>query len=289
MKSSPSIVTTILLLIMASSSVIASSSNTDNSEQDNNPHVDLCSNDDQCLNGGSCQEANSVIPHRHCLCTSGFSGPACERFCPLDCKNEGYCHVAPTGGASGLLIDQGRVFDPEDYSCKCVGYFTGVLCEIPYKRCGDSERCYNDGECVLGEDMRHRCNCKHGYSGDSCEIRTLTDDDSTMEGILLAMVILLSVVLVYLLKRKRPNQTPDFVQVQRAALKHKMAAMPHASFDDESSSVSVIDFVRTTIKRASLFEEDEDETYASRRDGSYYDDGSTSTDDSSRHGGIHII
>lgn len=114
------------------------------------------------------------------------------------------------------------------------------------------------------------------------------DRNSAVEGILLAMVILLSLALAYLLKRKRTKLTPDFVQVQRSALQHKMAAMPHASFDEEASS---IDF-GFTLKRATLFEDDDGESYTRRRSGPFDDDDSTVSgfsDSSSKVEGVHII
>ncbi|KAL3942977.1 MAG: hypothetical protein SGBAC_002928 [Bacillariaceae sp.] len=272
----------ILLLVMASSSVTASISENDHSHDN-----DLCTDDDHCLNGGSCQEGNSLILHRHCLCAPGFSGPACQRFCPLDCKNGSYCHVAPTGGASGLLIDEGRIYDAEDYSCKCSGHFTGALCEIPYKGCGDSERCYNGGECVAGDDMRHHCQCKKGYAGDSCEIRTLIDvreeSDAALEGILAALLILLSMALFFLLKRKRAKLTPDFVEVQRSALKYRMAAMPHASFDDESSTIH-FELHPPALKHGSVFQDEEADI--DTRAGPFNDESSAS---GSSFGDIHII
>ncbi|CAJ1966907.1 unnamed protein product [Cylindrotheca closterium] len=287
-----SIAKSILLVTMAASSTTAS--------DDDQTHVnhDLCSDDDHCLNGGSCQEGNSVVPHRHCLCGPGFSGPTCERFCPLDCKNGSYCHEAPTGGASGLLIDEGRIYDPEDYSCKCFGHFTGALCEIPYKGCGDSERCYNGGECVAGDDMRHHCKCKKGYIGDSCETRTSIvikeESNTALEAVLVSLVIFLTVALAYLLKRKRINKlTPDFVEVQRLALEHKMAEMPHASFDDQSTihfenqlsglkRTSVFDDVRKT-----LWGDQNNTSHKNPRAGPYDDESSASS--GSSFGDVHII
>lgn len=214
---------------------------------------DLCIDDMHCFNGGKCQEANSVTPHRHCHCADGFSGPTCERFCPMQCQNGGSCHVAPTGGAEGLL-NQGRTYDPEDYTCKCFGHFTGAFCEIPYKQCGRFEKCYNGGKCVAGDNLKHHCKCSHGYVGESCETKgqVIEVSDTTTEITLMVLVIVLAAALVLLLKRKRKMSIPDFVSVQEEAMKSHLKLMPHVSFDDDLSQVHVGPFGSETKLNAVL-------------------------------------
>jgi len=67
-----------------------------------------------------------------------------------------------------------------------------------------------------------------------------------------------------------------------------MAAMPHASFDDE---LSIIEFSKRPRRNLeSLFEEDETEKFTRGRVGPFNDDeSSAASSDSSRFGGIHII
>jgi hypothetical protein len=202
---------------------------------------DLCMDDAHCFNGGKCQEAHSEIPHRHCHCADGFSGPTCDRFCPLQCQNGGICHVAPTGGAEGLL-HQGVNYDPEDYTCKCFGHYTGASCEIPYRQCGKSENCYNGGRCMAGDDdLKHHCKCSNGYIGASCETKSqlIEVSDTATQITLMVMVVVLAVALVLLLKRKRKKNIPDFVLVQQEAMKKQLKQMPHSSYNDEPLQVHV--------------------------------------------------
>eukprot|EP00980_Cylindrotheca_fusiformis_P016810 scaffold5067_cov139-Cylindrotheca_fusiformis.AAC.4 len=217
-------------VLLALFSIASSSQSTEHNEND------LCTDDAHCLNGGRCQEANSVAPHRHCDCADGFSGPACERFCPMECQNGGICQVAPTGGAEGLL-HEGRIYNPDDYTCKCYGHFTGSYCELPYTQCGKFKKCYNGGKCMAGDDLKHHCKCRYGFSGDSCETKAKLIDlsDATTVTTLVVLVVVLLVALVVLLRRKRKRPIPDFVKVQEEAMKKHLNRMPHVSFDDDIS------------------------------------------------------
>jgi hypothetical protein len=86
-----------------------------------------------------------------------------------------------------IRLDQDHyfVFDPNKYQCKCKGYWTGELCEIPYVNCGGGKdrRCYHGGRCIYyGNDdsdpttitttnsttIRVGCDCPDGYGGESC-------------------------------------------------------------------------------------------------------------------------
>jgi hypothetical protein len=184
------------------------------------PTTDICNVDSHCLNGGKCMPANDVTNFRHCHCQDGFSGPRCSRFCPFDCQNGGYCRVTPLGAATGLREPSGP-YNPDNYMCKCFGHFTGSLCEIPYSNCGDEERCYNGGRCVLGEDMVHRCSCPQGYGGNSCETPVAVKADSeivTEEGkivitVLSIMLLFLGATLFILVQRKRLSPPPKFIIV----------------------------------------------------------------------------
>jgi hypothetical protein len=158
--------------------------------------------------------ANDVTNFRHCHCQDGFSGPRCSRFCPFDCQNGGYCRVTPQGGASGRQEQTGP-YSSNDYTCKCFGHFTGLLCETPYENCGDEERCYNGGQCVVGEDMIHRCTCPRGYGGESCETHVAVKAEPEAlpeEGIVaitvLAIMVLMMGAALFILVRKKRRSPP---------------------------------------------------------------------------------
>ena len=165
---------------------------------------------------------------RYCECQDGFSGPRCSKYCPLDCQNGGYCMVTPVGGALGLE-EQLPTYDPNDYMCKCYGHFTGKLCDIPYTNCGESERCYNGGECLVGDDMKHKCSCSIGFSGDSCEIRldikeevavVMTDEGRFAVLILSSLFVVLGIALCVMLRRRRKlpvDLPPKHIHVDSSA------------------------------------------------------------------------
>jgi hypothetical protein len=183
------------------------------------PSSDICTIDSHCLNGGNCMPANEVTSFKHCHCKDGFSGPRCSRFCPYDCMNGGYCTVTPQGDAIGLQ-EQTPTYDPEDYMCKCFGHFTGKLCDIPYTNCGDEERCYHGGQCLLGEDMKHKCSCPGGFTGDSCEttVQGLQGEKMTEQGrktmlVSSILVVILGAGLVLIVQRQR-SKPPKFIVVK---------------------------------------------------------------------------
>lgn len=162
----------------------------------------------------------------HCHCKDGFSGPRCGHHCPYDCKNGGYCTVTPQGEASDLVfLDP----EPDDFMCKCFGRFSGPLCETPYLNCGENERCFNGGVCVLDDtDGKRQCNCPDGWDGDSCESEngqskqkfgeTLTKTKQGKAGLAVIGILLVAVAVAAMLamvsNRGRPDLYPDFHSLQ---------------------------------------------------------------------------
>lgn len=159
-------------------------------------HTDTCQRDDDCLNEGTCSSASGASV-RQCQCQEGYSGLRCEKFCPLQCANEGRCfakkgdassnsvtqtnHNAMFADASPELAKTGRNSGHADvyfnnYACHCKGLFTGYLCDIPYTNCGDMTRCFYGGECQPDNEIEP-CKCAEGYSGRYCELFGAWDDD----------------------------------------------------------------------------------------------------------------
>lgn len=136
--------------------------------------TDICTMDQHCMNGGSCESANEEVDHRHCICAKDYSGTRCSHFCPLQCQNGGYCTLKPRGGALGVQ-EQTPTFNAEDYMCKCFGHYAGESCEIPYNNCGDNTRCYHGGECIQRDSKEYSsdqpCRCQPGFGGPSCDTR----------------------------------------------------------------------------------------------------------------------
>jgi hypothetical protein len=145
-----------------------------------------CSNDAQCLNGGTCTPTTSFNSNngtanteyaRTCTCPRGYGGSHCQDHCPLQCQNGGYCQLldgrdpAQYGGSSRSgssssssssssnnlesLYDTSYTGSSSSarasagsYQCKCRGLYSGKLCNIPYQNCPGGHKCYNGGSCV---------------------------------------------------------------------------------------------------------------------------------------------
>jgi hypothetical protein len=142
-----------------------------------------CTNDAQCLNGGTCTPTTSFNGTeseyaRTCKCPRGYGGSHCQDHCPLQCQNGGYCqlldgrdpaHYGGSRGSSGSsstnlesLYDSSYTGSSStsrssssssasagSYQCKCRGLYAGKLCNVPYQNCpGGGRKCYNGGSCV---------------------------------------------------------------------------------------------------------------------------------------------
>jgi hypothetical protein len=184
----------------------------------------VCNVDAQCQNEGTCVIEDQPSNRTHCQCQDGFSGPRCAHHCPYDCKNGGYCTVTPQGEASDLVLLEP---EPDDFMCKCFGRFSGPLCETPYVNCGENERCFNGGICVVDDtDGKHRCSCPDGWDGDSCksEIETVESKQTfgetltkTKEGkaglaVIGILLVVVTAILVMVSNRRRDSNFSHFLQ-----------------------------------------------------------------------------
>ena len=142
---------------------------------DSTPLHKTCNTDAQCLNGGKClltdTEAGSFL---QCHCQDGYNGNRCEHFCPLPCMHGGVCHSTSRAGGDALSIgsEANRNYDPNDFVCKCLGYFTGDLCQTPYANCRDGSQCFNGGVCREREThfiQSSFCSCPPDRDGPRCE------------------------------------------------------------------------------------------------------------------------
>lgn len=135
---------------------------------------DSCESDAQCLNGGRCHlykpgqiRSGADNEYNYCACHEGFGGLRCEAYCPLQCLNGGLCHAQqPPGGANPALHSYSK-----SYSCKCLGHWTGAVCDMPYENCVDGSQCYNGGKCSQRNVTItvSFCECPAGLGGVACQ------------------------------------------------------------------------------------------------------------------------
>jgi hypothetical protein len=202
-------------------------------QQQPRPH-DMCTTDAQCLNGGRCVlsqsngqlksvavAATSDDDFNHCACRPSFGGSRCEHFCRLQCQNAGVCYRRSSSSGSAEQTQQDPVAHPFSvaYACKCLGYWTGTVCEVPYQNCGSGVQCYNGGICRSQQQQqqqeqmsgnststaitttndydRSNCDCPPPFSGPTCQdvavagaaaVKTALDGRNT---ILVAVSVLL--------------------------------------------------------------------------------------------------
>jgi hypothetical protein len=146
---------------------------------------DVCASDVQCLNEGKCElvdhaetdvnvdgniDGDGSNVHRHCVCKSEYGGSRCEKYCPLNCLNGGYCRFH-NGDGKVASYHEHVDHNPQHYSCECFGYFSGTFCEIPYENCADGRQCFHGGQCIAAakSNQKTACACPEGFQGPSCE------------------------------------------------------------------------------------------------------------------------
>ena len=195
----------------------------------------LCQADAQCLHGGHCVRTQGAVFHNpgefnYCSCAESFGGQRCESFCPLQCQNGGICYAK--GGGSSTKPEEATAADPEhpfssDYACKCLGRWTGTVCDVAYENCGNGLQCFNGGTCVLAEGEQendyYECRCPAGYGGPSCRDESLLTEATQQRDALLgisktgaallslAMVVLPGLALILLRRRRQRHQAYDTV------------------------------------------------------------------------------
>jgi len=104
-----------------------------------------------------------------CDCLAGYSGAACETFCPNECSHQGTCiagiclcyagYLGEDCSTPGCCSGHGTCDDPE--VCVCETGWGGHDCSVKLL-CVDPT-CSGHGQCLEGA-----CQCDIGYAGPTC-------------------------------------------------------------------------------------------------------------------------
>lgn len=122
---------------------------------------------DNCNNRGTCSRLGE------CQCFAGYSGSACQSFCPNECSHQGACVESACLCFAGFLgIDcsirgccNGHGSCDNLGTCTCDAGYSGDDCATKLV-CADP-RCSGHGSCMNG-----MCKCSIGFSGPSCAVET---------------------------------------------------------------------------------------------------------------------
>ena len=140
---------------------------------------------DNCIHG-ACM---NLIGNASCSCDLGWHGSYCNQD-SAECENDADCGEHGTCvDTIGDLVNNGAnsyTVKPGEFKCQCdKGYVSangdGTECSVDYSACGTaSEKCSAQGteSCsdVAANDITdaqeydaHVCNCKRGWTGDTCD------------------------------------------------------------------------------------------------------------------------
>lgn len=127
-----------------------------------------------CNMGGNCTDVGHGL--FECSCRPGFSGPHCETF---TCRSDASCHERGQCNLDDSHTDHGH--------CKCYYGYSGRDCYYDTCAVGAVNRlnqhlCNSGGDCVVfpGTPVLlgtiYRCNCRNGFSEDTCESFSCSSD-----------------------------------------------------------------------------------------------------------------
>jgi len=253
------------------------------SEQERLLEGDTCRDNTDCRNNGVCQEPTMVTRHRHCHCFDGFSGQRCTQFCPFACQNGGICTKKMVDEIGEIFVEETNEldntryeYDPNNYMCKCHGYFVGKLCEIPYVNCGQNRRCFNGGECVYDDDPSSAapntvigCSCPEAFTGDFCQDSVdltqlnvdyeslLSKEDKISVSLMMFMIALFGVFLL-LVRRVSNRGVPRFVSFDATG-----SSSSSSSSRMSSQLISLTDILGVNSRPPSLEDDDDSSSLGS--------------------------
>ncbi|CAK9077426.1 unnamed protein product [Durusdinium trenchii] len=132
----------------------------------------------------NCNQRGVCSPAGKCRCDAGYSGPACEAFCPNACSGQGRCIEGGClcfAGFSGSDCSvqsccNGHGSCEVPGTCLCDAGWGGPECSVELL-CKDPT-CSNHGTCLKG-----KCHCEEGWGSESCETPLGTCEPKCQHGL----------------------------------------------------------------------------------------------------------
>ncbi|XP_069394492.1 protein eyes shut homolog isoform X2 [Paralichthys olivaceus] len=112
-----------------------------------------------CKNNATCTD---LLNGYKCLCSAGWTG--------VDCAEDvNECDSGPC--LNGAQCQESVI--PGEFSCTCLPFFSGPLCNEPYDPCDPLHSpCRHDSTCLTRSNGTASCRCPAGFEGSWCEIDT---------------------------------------------------------------------------------------------------------------------
>ena len=127
----------------------------------------------------------------------GFGGQRCESLLSAAVSERGDLLLERRRRNQQQPTRRGNCCRPQApvssaYACKCLGRWTGTVCDVAYENCGNRLQCFNRGTSCWQrestEDDYYECRCPAGYEGPSCRDESLLTEATPPRDALWGMV-----------------------------------------------------------------------------------------------------
>ena len=133
-----------------------------------------------CQHGSVCMNDASSADGLRCFCSPGFTGSRCETnindCLNSPCMNEGTC----TDGINGYTCTCPSGLAGYDCEVRCPEGLSGTICQVPILQCLDNP-CQNNGTCIQ-TGTKFNCNCPVTHTGSRCESELLCTESTCLNG-----------------------------------------------------------------------------------------------------------
>ena len=118
-----------------------------------------------CSNRGQCQFDQQALKYL-CECNQNYMGSACQTYTGACSRNKCLNNATCVNTLNMTM---------ESYRCECPsnGLFYGQYCEKRINTC-QNITCSLHGYCFSNQNLTTQCKCFYGYSGDICDIESIS-------------------------------------------------------------------------------------------------------------------